>query len=319
MKHVFGPVPSRRLGQSLGIDPVPSKTCNWNCVYCQLGRTRPVSNQREHFFPVEEILIEVKETLHAHRGGGIDWITFVGSGETCLHAGLGEMIRAVKSNATLPVAVITNGSLLYREEVRRELSAADAVLPSLDAGNQELYRKINRPHPEITFQRLIEGLSAFREEYRGKLWVEVMLIRGLNDSRAALEELAVSLRQIRADEIHILLPTRPPCEPWVQPPDEDGITLAQSILGGLAYVLPPAAGSFDLSGFTSPMEAVIGIITRHPMREGEIIEALKLWPRVDVAAALQTLQESGRVQVIERSGQRFWSLVGFVYPPEAGE
>ena len=176
MKYVFGPVPSRRLGQSLGIDPVPLKTCNWNCVYCQLGRTRPLTNERKNYFPPEDIVAQVQEAMETHKPGEIDWVTFVGSGETTLHAGLGLMIWRVKSLTQLPVAVITNGSLLYLPDVREELAAADAVLPTLDAGNARLYQKINRPHPEITFERIKEGLSAFRKEYQGKLWVEVMLI-----------------------------------------------------------------------------------------------------------------------------------------------
>ncbi|MEA3326978.1 MAG: radical SAM protein, partial [Chloroflexota bacterium] len=143
MKRVFGPVPSRRLGQSLGVDPVPLKTCNWNCIYCQLGRTRPFRIERRYNFSVLEILSEVQQALEAHAPGEIDWVTFVGSGETTLHAGVGEMIQGVKAMTDIPVAVITNGSLLYMPEVRHELQAADAVLPSLDAGNAVLYRRIN--------------------------------------------------------------------------------------------------------------------------------------------------------------------------------
>ncbi|HIE57985.1 MAG TPA: radical SAM protein, partial [Anaerolineales bacterium] len=182
MKYVFGPVPSRRLGQSLGIDPVPLKTCNWNCVYCQLGRSKPMTNERKDFFPVEEILAEVEEALAVHQPGEIDWVTFVGSGETTLNASIGALIRAVKTLTPLPVAVITNGALLYQPQVRAELVAADAVMPSFDAGNPQLYRRINRPHPDLTYERLLNGLLAFREKYEGHLWVEVMLIKDLNDS-----------------------------------------------------------------------------------------------------------------------------------------
>jgi len=163
MKYVFGPVPSRRLGQSLGIDPVPLKTCNWNCVYCQLGRSRPMVNERLEYFPPKDILADVEKALASHEPGEIDWITFVGSGETTLHASIGWLIREVKALTNLPVAVITNGALLYLPELRTELSAANAVLPSLDAGSAGLYRAINRPHPEVTFERLLDGLIAFRE------------------------------------------------------------------------------------------------------------------------------------------------------------
>ncbi|HLE50508.1 MAG TPA: radical SAM protein [Anaerolineales bacterium] len=314
MKYVFGPVPSRRLGQSLGIDPVPLKTCNWNCVYCQLGRSKPLTNERREYFPREEIIAEVEQALATHKAGEIDWVTFVGSGETTLHTSIGWLIRQVKSLTRLPVAVITNGSLLYLPEMRLELSPADAVLPSLDAGDARLYRKINRPHPEVSFVRLIEGPVAFRKEYQGKLWVEVMLVQGLNDTEAALREIAAALKSIQPDEVHILQPTRPPAETWVQPSDEEGLLRARAILGDIARVIHPASGSFDLSGAESLVEAVIGIITRHPMREDELIETLKHFSQGEVSATLTELEKCGKAQVVERFGTRFWSASPAYYP-----
>ncbi len=314
VKRVFGPVPSRRLGQSLGIDPVPLKTCNWNCVYCQLGRTNPFVTERQTFFKNEDILTQVRETLDAHAPGDIDWITFVGSGETTLHAGLGEMIREVKSMTELPVAVITNGSLLYLPEVRQALITADAVLPSLDAGNPDLYRRINRPHPKFTFERLVEGLIAFRQVYENQLWVEVMLVKGMNDSEKALNEIASHMEDIRPDEIHIVQPTRPPVEMWVEPPDEEGLLRAHAILGRTAEVVMPAAGSFDLSGDENLLEAIVGIITRHPMRESELIQSLEKWSSQNVKETLRDLESSGKAQVITRYGTRFWSASESHYP-----
>jgi wyosine [tRNA(Phe)-imidazoG37] synthetase (radical SAM superfamily) len=314
LKYVFGPVPSRRLGQSLGIDPVPLKTCNWNCVYCQLGRTRPVTNERKNYFPPEDIINQVHEALESHKPGEIDWITFVGSGETTLHASLGYLIRQVKLLTLLPVAVITNGSLLYLPDVRQELAAADAVLPILDAGNVKLYRKINRPYPKITFNRLMDGLISFREEYQGKLWVEVMLVKDLNDTEQALKEIAAKLEGIQPDEVHILQPTRPPSEPWVKPPDEEGLFRASAILGNVARVISPATGSFDLGDNGSLVDAIIGIITRHPMKETELVETLVQLSQNNVIEILKELEKSGKAQVVERYGTRFWSASPTCYP-----
>ncbi len=316
MNYVFGPVPSRRLGQSLGIDPVPLKTCNWNCVYCQLGRSRPLVNERIDYFPPQDILAEVEKALADHEPGEIDWVTFVGSGETTLHASIGQLIRGVKALTDLPAAVITNGALLYLPEMRVELSAADAVLPSLDAGNAQLYRKINRPHPEATFERLLDGLIAFRAEYQGKLWVEVMLVRDLNDTEAALTEIAAALQRIQPDEVHIVQPTRPPVETWVQPPDEEGLLRARAILGDVASIVHPTSGSFDLSGDESLVDAVVGIITRHPMREDELFRTLAHWSPGDISDVLEALADSGQAQVVERCSVRFWSASPAYYPAE---
>jgi wyosine [tRNA(Phe)-imidazoG37] synthetase (radical SAM superfamily) len=317
MKYVFGPVPSRRLGQSLGIDTIPLKTCNWNCVYCQLGRTMPLTNERREYVLDENVLFEVEQTLRARANGGIEWVTFVGSGEPTLHSDLGEIIRRVKNITKIPVAVITNGSLLYLPEVRRELSIADAVLPTLDAGTADLYRKINRPHPDVTFERLVDGLVAFRKEYRGKLWVEVMLVQGLNDTSQALEDIAKILQRVKPDAVHINLPTRPPAETWVQPTDEEGLMRAISILGEAAEVVDPAEGSFDLSGYENITDAVIGIITRHPMRQDELERTLACWSPDQVKEALAGLEASGKAQMVERYGAFFWSGALSFYPIEA--
>ena len=317
MKYVFGPVPSRRLGQSLGIDTIPLKTCNWNCVYCQLGRSVPLTNERREYFPAGDILLEVEQALKSHKSGEIDWVTFVGSGEPMLHSRTGELIRRVKALTPLSVAVITNGALLYLPEVREELSAADAVLPTLDAGNARLYRKINRPHPDTTFERFVDGLVAFRKEYQGKLWVEVMLVRGLNDSEETLREIVAVLKRIQPDEVHINLPDRPPAETWVRPPDEEGLMRALAILGEIARVVHPAEGSFDLSGFENAVDAIISIITRHPMDEVELRRTLEKWTPGQVDKALNDLSSSGRAQVVERYGKRFWSASPAYYPHES--
>ncbi|MCL4393293.1 MAG: radical SAM protein [Chloroflexi bacterium] len=314
MRYVFGPVPSRRLGRSLGIDTVPLKTCNWNCVYCQLGRTAPLVGQRREYYPRKDILAETQAALAALKPGEIDWVTFVGSGEPTLHSHLGALIHEVKSLTDLPVAVITNGALLFRPEVRVALSAADAVLPSLDAGSAELYRSINRPWPRLTFETLIEGLIAFRQTYRGKLWVEIMLVRGLNTTEEALGEIAAALRRIRPDRVDLNVPTRPPAETWVQAPSETELAMALAVLGDVAQVVRPIHSGLVLSGHGDVVDSILAIITRHPMSEQELTRALERWMPCQVEQALAALAESGRAQVVERYGLRFWSAVACIYP-----
>jgi len=316
MRFVYGPVPSRRLGRSLGIDPIPPKTCNWNCVYCQLGRTTPMTAVRRDYFPSDAIVAEVRSALEGRAASEIDWLTFVGSGEPTLHIGLGQMIRRVKNFTDIPVAVITNGALLHRPDVREELAAADAVLPSLDAGSESLYRRINRPLPFPDLECILVGLAAFRRGYTGKLWVEVMLVKDLNDNDEALHDLAAALRRFEPDEVHISLPVRPPAESWVEPPDEEGLMRATVILSEAARLVHPVHGDFDLSGDLDVVDAVLAVITRHPMREEELTRALHRWVPGGVAAALAELHASGRVRTVTRLGHRFWSAAGAKYARE---
>jgi wyosine [tRNA(Phe)-imidazoG37] synthetase (radical SAM superfamily) len=274
----------------------------------------PLTNERREYSPHHKILKEVQESLTNHNPGEIDWITIVGSGEPTLHSATGWLIQEIKCITDLPVAVITNGSLLHLKEVRKGLLTADSVLPSLDAGNPSLFKKINRPHPEISFDRLTDGMTAFREEYSGNLWIEVMLVRGLNDSEISLREIAAVLTNIHPDEIHINTPTRPPVETWVQPPDDQTLMRAGRILGEVSKVVQPIHGAFDLGGSGSLVDAIIGIITRHPMQEEELLRTLTSWSPETVKKTLHELENSGKAQIIERLGKRFWSSVGSHFP-----
>jgi len=319
MKYVFGPVPSRRLGKSLGIDPIPLKTCNWNCVYCQLGRTAPLTLERGEYLPRHEILAEVKRALAVQRLGEVDWVTFVGSGEPTLHIGLGWMIRQVKENTDLPVAVITNGALLHLSEVREELSAADAVLPTLDAGNAWLYRQINRAAPRFTFNQLIEGLYLFRKEFSGKLWIEVMLIKDMNDTEGALQEIARWLASLKPDQVHITLPVRPPAEAGIRPSDAAGLERAQSLIGAVVPVSVPEASQARATGIGELSEVILSIITRHPMSETELSLLLDRWAAEDVHAALHDLLGKAKVQVVEHGERPFWRAAAAKSPRKGSQ
>ncbi|MCD6289050.1 MAG: radical SAM protein [Anaerolineae bacterium] len=310
MGCVYGPVPSRRLGQSLGVDPIPFKTCNYNCVYCQLGRTVPMTNERRDFFPPEDILAEVQRALETHAPGEIDYITFVGQGEPLLYAGLGRLIRGIKELTEIPIALITNGSLLFMPTVREEAAAADVVMPTLDAADEETFRRVNRPWPSLHIAEIIEGMVAFREVFQGQLWVEVMLVKGINDSEEVLSGIARALERIRPDQVHLNVPIRPPAEEWVEPPDEEGLIRATAILGEVAPIITPAEGSFGLAEDMPLDEAVVEIIRRHPMREEKVKETLSRFTSGQVHEMLTALERSGQARRRVYRGQVFWEYAG---------
>jgi len=310
MKYVFGPLSSKRLGQSLGVDLLPPKSCTWNCLYCQLGKTKKFAIERQEFFPREEILGEIREALAINKG--IDWVTFVGSGETMLYKGIGWLIAEVKKLTTIPVAVITNGSLFYLPEVREELLEADAVLPSLNAGTEALHVQIDRPAEGLTFQRHIEGLVAFRREYKGQLWIEVMLLGGVNDSDEALRDLAVVLKEIKPDMVHLVLPTRPAPEQEVHLPSEERIERAIVILSEVATVVHPLKGNMDLRSAPDLLEALTAIVSRHPVQQRELQKAIadRFPGESDKAAGvMQEMLATGRFKLLEHGGEPYWVMV----------
>ncbi len=309
MKYVFGPVSSKRLGQSLGVDLLPSKSCTWNCLYCQLGKTRNFVTERQEFFPREEILEEIRQSLKVSTN--LDWITFVGSGETLLYKGIGWLIAETKKLTNVPVAVITNGSLLYLPEVREELLFADAVLPSLNAGSEELHNKIDQPASGLTFQQHVDGLVAFRSEYKGRLWIEVMLLGGINDSDEALHDLASTLKTIHPDMVHLVMPTRPAPEQQVQLPSDERLERAIAILSEVATVVHPLKGSMDLRSAPDLLEAITAIVSRHPVQQRELHKAVAdCFPNDPVKAdvVMQELFATARFKLVEYNGELYWVM-----------
>ena len=215
-KHIFGPVHSRRLGISLGVDVIPYKYCPLNCVYCEVQRTNHLTLRRQEFFPPEEILSEVREILSTNPE--LDYVTFSGAGEPTLYSRIGEVILRIKEEfPQYKLALLTNGVLLKHPTVRKEILPLDLILPSLDACHQDTFEKINRPHPSIKVSDLISGLIDLRKEYFGPIWLEVFIIAGLNDSEEELECLSKALNRIQPDKVQLNSLDRPGAEFWVKP------------------------------------------------------------------------------------------------------
>jgi wyosine [tRNA(Phe)-imidazoG37] synthetase (radical SAM superfamily) len=302
MAHLFGPVPSRRLGRSLGVDLIPPKTCPYNCIYCEVGPTTCQTRRRFSYQP-EAIIEEMAEYLK-DAGPNPDFITLAGSGEPTLNLGLGRIIREIKAMSPIPVAVLTNGALLYRPEVRRELAAADVVLPSLDAAREETYRAINRPLPELSLESLLDGLTSFRREYRGRIWLEVMLLKGLNDTEPELNLLRRAIQEIAPDQIQLNTAVRPVVEAAALPLDPGEMEAAASFLGGPVSVIASFSRA-DIAGGQCPDEDFVEMLSRRPMTAPDLAQALGL-PLMQVEAQLKRLKESGRISFNRYHDQEFY-------------
>jgi wyosine [tRNA(Phe)-imidazoG37] synthetase (radical SAM superfamily) len=302
MGHLFGPVPSRRLGRSLGVDLIPPKTCPYDCIYCEVGPT--TCRTRERFSHQTEAIIEELADYLKDPGVKPDVITLAGSGEPTLNQGLGRIIREIKAMSQIPVAVLTNGALLHLPEVRRELAGADLVLPSLDAAREETYRAINRPLPELSLDSLLEGLMAFRREYRGRLWLEVMLLKGLNDTEAELSALRRALQEIAPDRVQLNTAVRPVVAAAAAPLNADEMEATAVYLGGPVEVI----ASFDredIVGLAGQDEDFVEMLSRRPMTAPDLSKALGL-PLVQVVARLKRLQDAGRISHNRHHDQEFY-------------
>lgn len=233
MKYVFGPLKSRRLGNSLGINLTPHKICSFDCVYCQLGKTTLKTRERKEYVSLKDILGELKAWLenNSRELTKINYVTLSGSGEPTLNDKIGQLILEIKKLTSLPVAVLTNSSLLKSAVVRGEILAADLIVPSLDAVEKKVFLKIDRPQENIEIQEIIEGLIALRREFIGKIWLEVMLVRGINDDIRYIKKLKKITDLINPDKIQLNSPVRTTSEPGVLSVDMKKLKKIQEILG----------------------------------------------------------------------------------------
>ena len=303
---VFGPVPSRRLGYSLGVDFMPFKTCSYDCVYCQLGRTTCKTKDRRVYLPLEGLLDQVESKLAA--GPAPDYITLSGSGEPTLHEELGKLIDSLRESFSVPVALLTNGSLLHLPEVRRAATKTDLLVPSLDAGFEKSFLQVNRPCEGIVFDEMVEGLVAAARERQGLLWLEVFLVRGINDSEEELRALAEMVERIAPDETHINTAVRPPAESYVQPADPRTLQRAAELLGPTAKIIAEFQRTSRDRASRVAEEEILELLERRPCSAQDVASGLGVHVH-EALKHLQHLLSQGRVETAQRGGERFF-LIG---------
>ena len=305
-RHVYGPVASRRLGFSLGVDVIPFKTCTLDCVYCQLGSTGRTTVRRGRWFPPREILAQIKEAIDS--GRRIDVITFSGSGEPTLCRDLGPLIRAIKRMTKIPVAVLTNATLLTRPEVRRDLRAADIVVPSLDAVPSRVFRRVNRPNAGLDSARIIEGLARFRKEFRGQLRLEIMLVKGTNDRPADIRALEAAVNRIQPDRIELNTVVRPPAERRAAPLGPAALERIRTRLGPKAEVVASFEGKAPARKRDHlPLEEdVLATVRRRPQTAEDVAKALGRH-RDEVIKALAGLAARRRIRERRHGGEIYFS------------
>ena len=312
-KYLFGPVHSRRLGLSLGVDIVPLKACTLNCVYCQLGRTVKTTIERREYVPVSLVLSELKDRID--KGLKADYITISGSGEPTLNSSLGSLIYGIKKITEIPVAVLTNGTLFNRIDIRQDCSAADVVLPSLDAADELTFQKINRPHPSINVKNLISGLIAFRGEFTGEIWLEVFIIDGINTDFLQLTAIKNAIELIRPDKIQLNTAVRPTAEEGIKKANLQKLNEIAAFLGPACEVIadfsqkhhrPEAPQAVNLTCSEGLAESVFSILKRRPCSLNHISEGLSI-SKEQAQVCIEYLQKQGLITTQITNNTHFFS------------
>ncbi|MGD8451972.1 MAG: radical SAM protein [Phycisphaerae bacterium] len=301
-QYVYGPVPSRRLGRSLGIDLVPPKTCTFDCVYCQLGRTTCRTLHRDVYHPVEPMLVELGEALAANAAP--DYITLAGSGEPTLHSQLADIVAGVRKRTTVPVVVLTNGSLLWDEDVRRACAQADAVLPTLAAHDEATFQRVHRPAAGLSLARHIDGLLAFTRESNTPLWLELFLLAGINDSPDDLEAFAGLIERIRPERVHLNTAVRPTSDRDIRPVSAETLAAWAERLGPAAEVIVELARETGPDADAAEAD-VLALCRRRPCTIEHIATGLGVHPNV-VIKHVGHLREQGRLRSEWRDGREFF-------------
>ncbi|MGM0486978.1 MAG: radical SAM protein [Planctomycetota bacterium] len=300
--YLFGPVPSRRLGRSLGVDLTPYKTCSFDCVFCQLGRTTNKTLARKEYVPTSAVIQELRDWIETV--GNADVITLSGSGEPTLHSSFAEVIDCVQSSTSVPVALLTNGSLLGDKAVREAAGRANIVKVSLSAWDQLSFKRINRPHPKLNLKDLVDGARALRETLAGELWIEVFIVRGMNDAEKDVGKIAELVKSIQPDRIQLNTAVRPPAEEFVQAaPSEELAQLA-------AFFDPIAEVTAEFSSEQSPSiqaneNTILEMLERRPCTAEQIAAVFGMHGN-EVSKYLGKLTRTGRIRAKQEGGHTYY-------------
>ncbi|HPC38872.1 MAG TPA: radical SAM protein [Exilispira sp.] len=309
-KYVFGPVPSRRLGISLGIDLLPFKTCSFNCIYCECGRTTQYLNERKEFFPVEDIFSEISDYLSNNEYP--DFLTFSGSGEPTLYSKLGDLISMCKSNfPEVKIAIITNSSLLYREDVRKECSLADVVLPSLDSARLESFIKLDRPLDKDKLNLIILGLIEFRKIYDKEIWLEIFFAQGINDTEEDLESLYQAIIKIKPDLVQLNTLDRPPAESFTKPVTKKFLEDIAKRWNDLPVeIISRYKNRNEIENYSKEFEQqLLNALKRRPLTRSDLIAAFNK-PMVEIAKYLDILEYEKKIKNVILNKKIFIQYIG---------
>ncbi|HCG76352.1 MAG: radical SAM protein [bacterium (Candidatus Ratteibacteria) CG_4_10_14_3_um_filter_41_18] len=304
--YVFGPVPSRRLGFSLGIDTIPYKTCSLDCVYCQLGRTLKKTIKTKECVSSSLILKQLKKVISS--GRKIDYLTFSGSGEPTLNSKIGEMISEIKKITEIPVAVLTNGTLLFKKKIRENLKKADLVIPSLDAVSSSVFEKINRPYSSLKIDKIISGLTKFREEFDGKIFLEIMLVSGVNDNSQELKKLKAAINLIRPDKVQLNSPVRPPAEEWVKPVSLNKLKNIKKLFGKNCEIIIPFKRKKQTAYQKDLEKEILALLSRRPVTALEISNVLGAHLN-EVVKYLEVLEKKKRINSKIHQSKRYYGII----------
>ena len=306
--HIFGPVPSRRLGLSLGVDLVPFKTCTLDCIYCELGKTATPVTKRAEYVPYLQLKSEI-EAFFSSEDRKLDYITLSGSGEPTLNTALPRVIKLLRKLTKTPIALLTNGTLFNDPEVRREAVAVDVILPSLDVVSKDLFTALNRPASGLDIKEIIAGLIKLRHEYRGRIWLEILFCRGLNDSPQEINRLVEAVAAIKPDKIQLNTVVRPGALAEAVAVEQTFLKKILPRFGPQAEIIAPFARDSDYgSTIGKAEETILATLKRRPCTRSDLEQALGL-KAVEVIKILDLMLEKGKIKALEHSGERYYQTI----------